>query len=615
MHGNYLYPFLLLLIVSGVQARQRDSLSVDLDPVVVTGTRFEQSKKKVSASVSVINRETIDRSGQINILPVLVHQVPGFFLNDRGVTGYGVGPESGGNISIRGISGSPNNRVLVLIDGQPQFMGIFAHPIADAYSASDIERVEVLRGAASLLYGSNAMGGAINLITRKSKTEGWQGSANLGYGSFGTLLANATVGYRQGKFHGMATINRNQTNGFRKDANDSFENTTGYLKMGYELNDRFNLSGELQLVDATYFQPGTVTAPLEDDRREYVRGRGAVSVTNTFENVSGALMFYHNFGDHAFQTGFESTDQNQGITFYQNLELMTGQVITVGLDYKRFGGEAVNENMPPPARIGLGEKHLMNETDIYLQIQQNLGEDLSLNAGLRRVQNSQFGGRTLPGFGVAYQLSPNTTIKASSSKAFRSPSVVDLFLFPVSNEELQPEEMWNHELGFQQRLLDNRLEIEIMAFMARGSNLIQVNPMEVPPIGRNTGSFSNKGIESQWKYHAPNKWNLILNYSYVDVDGNVLFAPKHHLNFQADLFFDKFSLIPSFQQVGGLRNSMNPDDALEHYTLLNLRVMYRITSNIHLYANGNNLFNTRYQVERGFPMPGINIISGIHVKI
>ena len=171
---------LALLGFGAAYAQSVDSSALELDPVVVTGTRWEQQKSRVPGSISVVSREAIEQSGHTNILPVLAHQVPGVFLNDRGVIGYGVGPGSGGNISIRGISGTPNTRVLVLIDGQPQYMGIFGHPIADAYSATDVERVEVLRGAASLLYGSNALGGAINIITRRPQQEGWHGSAPTG---------------------------------------------------------------------------------------------------------------------------------------------------------------------------------------------------------------------------------------------------------------------------------------------------------------------------------------------------------------------------------------------------------------------------------------------------
>ena len=606
--------FLLFCCTAPLMAQEKDSLIIALDEAVVTGTRIARQKSKVTASISTISRETIDRSGELNVLPLLAYQVPGFLLNDRSITGFGVGPGSGGNISIRGISGTPNNRVLVLIDGQPQYMGIFAHPIADAYSASDIERVEIQRGAASVLYGSNAMGGAINLITRKATKEGWQGSANLGYGSFGTFMGSANAAYKQDKFHSLVAINRNSTSGFRADAADNFENTTGYLKMGYAFSPALSLSGDVQLADATYYQPGPIAAPLEEDKREYLRGRAAISLRNDWGNVSGALLLFHNFGEHEFQTGFSSKDQNQGITFYQNLSLLPKQVLTLGIDYKRFGGKAFNETLPPPARTGLGVQHTIHETDLYLQAQQDLGEKTSINAGLRQVSNSQYGKKLLPGFGIAYQARKNFTLKASSSKAFRSPSVVDLFLFPSSNELLEPEELWNHEAGFQTHILDSKLSLELMAFMAKGSNLIQINPMDTPPIGSNSGSFLNKGLESQIRYQSSASWKVMLNYAYVDASKNILFAPKHNLSFQADLQVKKFTIIPSMRVIGGLRNSLLETDDNENYTLLDLRVMYAISPKVKAYVTGKNLLNTAYQLEKGFPMPGINVMTGIHLK-
>nr|MBI1229752.1 TonB-dependent receptor plug domain-containing protein [Cytophagales bacterium] len=614
MRISWLCLMLLVGSFSHSWAQEKDTVDLELDPVVVTGTRFEQKKRKVSAAVSVITRETIERSGEVNVLPVIAREVPGFFLNDRSMTGFGVGPGSGGNISIRGISGSPNNRVLVLIDGQPQYMGIFAHPIADAYSASDVERVEVQRGAASLLYGSNAMGGAVNLITRRATKEGWQGGGSVGFGSFGTLVASANARYKRQKFHAMVSVNRNQTNGFREDANDSFENTTAYVKVGYDLSSSLSLSGDLQLADATYYQPGTMAMPSENDRREFERGRAAISLDNDWGKVSGALLFFNNFGDHVFQTGFSSRDQNQGVTFYQNITLIPGQILTLGVDHKRFGGKATNDNLPPPARIGLGVQHWVTETDVYAHLQQDIGEKLTANVGVRQVSNSQFGGKTLPGLGVAFQVTGTTTLKASTSKAFRSPSVVDLFLFPPSNELLRPEEMWNHDLGFQTELMNGQIGLEATAFIAEGKNLIQVNPMDIPPVGRNTGSFSNSGIETQLRYKAPDNFGVVVNYAYINASGNVLFAPTHNLNVHADLTAGKFSLVPSVQVVSGLRTSV--DDAMpkQSYALLGMVVMYQLTPAVSLFVNGRNLLDVDYQLENGFPMPGVNVLTGIHIK-
>lgn len=608
-----IYFLIILCVLLGRPgwAQDKDSLDWVLDPVVVTGTRYEQPKSKIIASVTVIDREQLERNGNINVLPSLVKHVPGFFLNDRSITGYGIGPNSGGNISIRGISGTPNNRVLVLIDGQPQFMGIFAHPIADAYSTTDIERVEVIRGAASVLYGSNAMGGAINMITRKSQEEGWDGDVSLGYGSYGSGLMSGNIRYKKDKFHAMASVNHNRTNGYREDAQDSFNNTTAYLKVGYDIHPTVSVSGDFQIADAVYFHPGPEEAPLENDEREYLRGRAAFSIINKGEKVSGAMLLFHNFGDHRFATGFESTDQNQGLTFYQNLHLLPGQVITLGLDHKRFGGRAFNETLPPPAAVGLGDRHWVEETDVYVHLQQTLVEKLNINGGLRQVHNSQFGSRTVPAFGISYQPGKETLVKASSSKAFRSPSIVDLFLFPPSNEHLEPEELWNHEIGIVQHLLDKALSLEFTMFYMKGDNLIQINPMEVPPVGRNSGDFINKGFEAQVSFKPKPHRGVVFNYAFVDVSANVLFAPRHNFGLHGDWSWDKISIMPSIQQVFGLRNSLEPGHALENYTLLNIRGMYHVTSSFKLFADGRNLLDTSYQVERGYPMPGLNIIGGI----
>lgn len=594
-------------------AQQEDSPVVELDPVVVTGTRIQQQKSKIPASISVVSRETIDKSGHTNILPVLASQVPGFFLNARGVIGYGVGPNSGGNISIRGISGTPNTRVLVLIDGQPQFMGIFGHPIADAYTASDIERVEVLKGAASLLYGSNALGGAINMITRSAQQEGWHGSTHLAYGSFNTGKYAGTLQYKEKKFEAFASVNREQTEGFRKEGKDDFENTTGYLKLGYQVNEFFKISGDVQVADAIYYHPGTTEAPLDQDKRNYLRGRAAVSLENTHEKTEGALKLFYNFGDHAFSDGFRSHDVNRGVTFYQNLKLFQDNIITLGIDYKNLGGKAENDSLPPPAQVGLDQLRLIQETDVYTLIQHTFFNKLSLHGGIRLIHNSQYGFTSTPGAGLAYQVAENTTFKASATKAFRSPTMADLFLFPPANEDLQPEEVWNYELGVMQSFLNKKLSVEVMGFISKGDNLIQIVPSSVPgpPQGRNTGSFANQGIELQAEYRLDAHFQAMFNYSFLEASETVLFAPRHTLNFQLDYTFDKFTVLAGLQRVAGLNTSLEPDILRENYTLLNSRLQWKASDLFRVFAEGNNLLNTQYQIEYNYPMPGINVLGGI----
>lgn len=152
----------------------QDSLSrktYTLDEVVVTGTRNETDVRHLSQTVSVLNRSKIEQTMQSSLLPVLTEQVPGLFTTSRGIMGYGVSNGAAGGISLRGLSGG-SARLMVLIDGHPQYAGIFGHPISDAYQTLLADKVEVLRGPASVLYGSNAMGVlSTSLPARCTKTE------------------------------------------------------------------------------------------------------------------------------------------------------------------------------------------------------------------------------------------------------------------------------------------------------------------------------------------------------------------------------------------------------------------------------------------------------------
>lgn len=171
-----LFLFGSLLSISGMAQPGKDSTQVKrnytIDEVVVTGTRNETDIRHLPMTISVVGRQQIEKRYEPSLLPLLTEQVPGFFTTSRGIMGYGVSTGAAGGMSLRGIGGSPTAGLLVLIDGHPQYMGLMGHPIADAYQSMLTEKVEVLRGPASVLYGSNAMGGVINIVTRKQQDEG-----------------------------------------------------------------------------------------------------------------------------------------------------------------------------------------------------------------------------------------------------------------------------------------------------------------------------------------------------------------------------------------------------------------------------------------------------------
>ena len=170
-----------------------------IQEVVITGTRAATDVRHLSQTVNVIDRAAIEETNRTSLLPLLTEQVPGLFITQRGYAGYGVSDGAAGIVSMRGLTGSGTAvRTLVLIDGHPNYAGIFGHPIADSYQSLMTERVEVLRGPASMLYGSYAMSGVINIVTKKPQ-DGTHAYLHAGYGSFNTAETELSVNTHQGK--------------------------------------------------------------------------------------------------------------------------------------------------------------------------------------------------------------------------------------------------------------------------------------------------------------------------------------------------------------------------------------------------------------------------------
>ena len=167
------FIFVVALIASAATdvCAQSDSTGHRLADVVVTGTRSTADIRHLPMTVSVVDRQKLTENRRTNVLPTLSEQVPGLFVTSRSMMGYAVSDGAAGGISLRGL-GSGAGRVMVLIDGHPQYQGIFGHSISDSYQTMLAERVEVLRGPASVLYGSNAMGGVVNIVTRKMADDG-----------------------------------------------------------------------------------------------------------------------------------------------------------------------------------------------------------------------------------------------------------------------------------------------------------------------------------------------------------------------------------------------------------------------------------------------------------
>lgn len=584
--------FLNLICTPGMSQEQkhdtiRASKVYEIGEVVVTGSRNETDVRHLSQTVSVINRIDIEHAMQPSLLPVLTEQIPGLFVTSRGIMGYGVSTGAAGGISLRGLSGG-TGRLMVMIDGHPQYAGIFGHPIADAYQSFLADRVEVLRGPASVLYGSNAMGGVINIVTRKMHDNGVNTNIHMGYGSYNTLESEFTSRIRKGRFSSVVSGSYNRTDGHRD--NMEFEQYGGYAKLGYEMTGNWNLRGDINITHFNASYPGPITAPLLDGDQRITRGVTSFAIENSYEQTSGGLSFFYNWGKHWINDGytpskeekpqdgrFNSRDNMMGVSLYQSMQFFKGNRITAGVDWFRYGGKAWNKYVSGE-HIGttsdLVNKH-ENELAGYVDLRQNIGTWLTFNAGLRADHHSRVGLEWVPQAGLAFHLPHTIEMKASASKGFRYPILREMYMFPPQNPDLQPESMWNYELAFSQQLLNGRLTYGVNLFYIDGKNLIETlpNPNGSGMLNQNSGEIENSGIELQAAWRISQYWSVDGNYSYLHMKNPVLAAPKHKLYTGANFNYRHWNISTGIQYISGLYTQTDPIKT-EEFVLWNIRASY-----------------------------------------
>lgn len=613
---------LLSSLLHAQNTQQADSIrasrSLDLEEVVVTGSRIPVERNSIPVPVSIVNRSTIERSEETNLLPVLAKHVPGLFVTSRGIAGYGVSGGSAGGINLRGMSGGAG-RVLILIDGHPQYATIYGHPVADAYIASEAQRVEVSRGSASILYGSNALGGAINIITRQAMEDGNRLSARLMGGSYGTQRYSITDSYRNGRFSGVVSGNYESTDGHRADMR--FESFSGYGKLGYELSDKWKITGNLNIAKSNSQNPGTISNPLIDNKADVLRGMSGLSIENNYGITTGAANFYYNWGNHKVNDGyapgdnpreylFNSTDYMGGVNIYQTFHIFDHVRLTGGFDAKLYGGNAYRN----PETEVYADHIRLHEMAGYILAQQQLGISM-FEAGLRIENHKLYGTEFIPQAGFSLKPAENTNFKLSFSKGFRTPNLRELYMYASANEELRPENSWSYDLTVSQRLLDDRMTTELTLFYTKGDNIVEVVQVEGRPQNRNVGEFANKGVEFSFDYHILSNFDLHSNYSYLHMDNLITGAPRH--KFYAGITYNpgKFSLSAGVQLIDKLYLATGNNPQTSSYTLIDARASYRALKWLELFVKGDNLTSQSYETMLGYPMPGATCMAGISLNL
>ena len=618
--NKFLCMAFLGLTAMAAQAQTADSLA--LEEVVVTGTRNAVDVRHLPMTVSVIGRETLTEQHQTSILPTAMQQVPGLFVTSRSMMGYGVSTGAAGGINLRGITGGAG-QLLVLIDGHPQYQGIYGHPIADSYQTMMADRIEVLRGPASVLYGSNAMGGVINIVTRSMHQDGVKTTLDLGAGSYGAIQAEASNQVRSGKFSSTVAAQYGRTDNHRPRM--GFEQYGGYLKLGYDINNHWNtyIDADITHFNASY--PGAESSPLYDADQWITRGVVSAALENHYNRTSGALSVYSNFGRHKIDDGtadpskptqryFRSKDALTGVSWYQNAQFFDGNRVTVGVDYMHIYGKAyytskaTDEELETPNKQS-GESY-RNEIAGYVDIRQDLLSWLTVDAGIRVDHHSITGTEWIPQAGVVVRPIETGEVKAMVSKGFRNPTMREMYLYPPSNTDLEPERLWNYELSWRQRLQEG-FTYGLNVFYIKGDNMIQtVNRQNV-----NTGEIENWGVEVEAKYPICPSFNVTFNSAYLHMKNKIIAAPEFTGYLGLNYRQDKWLVTLGLQHINNLYTAVGDNEQKESFWLLDASVTYAVTRNVSLWVRGENLLAQKYEINLGYPMPRTTFMAGVSVSL
>jgi len=525
--------------------------------------------------------------------------------------GYGVAALSGGSVTIRGIGGKPNSQVLMLIDGRPDFQGIFSHPINDTYLLDNVDHIEVLRGPASAVYGTNALGGVVNIITRELPTSGFENTLNIGYGSYNTQRYRFQHAGNIGRLQYFAGIGYQKSDGHRENSN--FEAQNYALKVGYQIDPHFNICFNGNITPYEYHDPGPQGVLLSGyfDYGDITRSSMDLTLSNKFANTDGTIKLHGNFGKHKLSDGWDSDDQTNGLIAFQNFNLPYEIKTTVGFDIKRYGGTARSNGN----KLGT---FFNDEYAVYLHLQKILLKKVIMGAGIRFEDNSNFGQEWIPKFGLVYHPVSQTALRATVAKGFRTPSIKDLFLFKPANNDLKPERLWNYEFGVNQSI-SKFLSLDICGFYYEGNQLIQMIMIAPGQMqNQNIGSNKARGFEVALQANPITNLSANISYSYLDSDEIIPFSPNK-FNFMVNYKLRGLNLSIYGEHILDLYtsyqlNQMPPKTTIEKlssYTLVNMKINYHLIENLQLSAGIENLLDESYEILRGYPMPGRTVFSNL----
>jgi len=610
--------------------------------VVVTATRLETPSKEVASSFTVISKEELERTKKTTVLEVL-QEVLGVAVIQNG--------PNGGVASVF-IRGAHSEHTLVLMDGvelndpiSPSRSFDLAH-----LTLENIQRIEVLRGPQSTLYGSDAIGGIVNIITKKGQGEPKFHLSTYG-GSYGTFAGSAGIDGGTEKIQYSLGAFRSRSEGFSaastsysgNEEKDGYRNLTLSGRLGYcpmenlsfdftvrTINtetDIDNSGGDygddpnyIQKYDALFFK-SQARALLLNNRWEQKLSLSLVDYSRQHDNPADTS---HPFDS---ENGFFKSKLFK-VDWQNNLFLHKTNTLTFGMEYQQEEGESkyLSESMWGSYSSTFPLQKAQT-TGIYIQEQIRIANQFFITAGFRQDNHSQFGRSSTYRLAPAYFIEKTgTKLKATYGTGFKSPSLYQLYApetiwGPIGNEDLEPEKSTGWDIGIEQELLESKALLGATYFFNNYKNLINFDFLQGYT---NIGKAESKGVELFLQVRPVGDLSLNITYTRTeakdkDTDTNLIRRPKDKFSATCNYqFTKKGNVYLSLIHIGerdDLDFSSFPSTqiTLPMYTLLNTVVSYDLIQNAQIFIRFDNIFNKKYEMLKGYGTPGFSGYGGIKI--
>jgi vitamin B12 transporter len=477
------------------------------EPVVVTATKVETPQSELGATVSIITEDDV-RTYHYNGIEDALRNVPGVEIQRSGSLGK--------TTSLK-IRGAGSQQVTVLVDGMRVSSPTLGSTELSDLSLDGIDRIEIVRGPQSTLYGADAIGGVVNIITKKGQGPP-QGSVWLQGGSYNTFKEQANVQGSYGGFNFNLSGSRYDTRGQRNNDDSDLTSFNGRIGYDFPWKGELSLTGrysKLNLDLPVFSTPPTVFDPNAQSQSEtyFYSLTYKQPVTAWWDASVRYSQWWNNAGFQnlpppgSFSTISQVDTRRQETEVISSFRIGSWNTLTAGY-----------ENRAEQGRNRGAFSQALETQSGFVEDQVRLFDRVFLTGGLRYDANDVFGSELTPRVSAAVVIKETgTTLRAGWGKGFRAPTINDLFFPGFGNVDLQPEHSESYEVGFDEKLWTNRLRFGSTFFHNQFSNLIQIvfDPVTFFAAPFNVGHAVTEGVETYVEVE-PLDWLLIwANHTYT----------------------------------------------------------------------------------------------------